>query len=235
MIRRGWDTSWALLLGMALAGLCSASAAAPPQRAFEPRNFTGLTAKVISSEDDATIDFDFDTYGGGGLHFAHCREVPARLMDLVKDPQGIYAEELRLNCLAVHRYANSQPAHRSHMPARWSRDAVAKLPAQVLPELGPDDAATPTVTQPRLTLARRPGGRRITLDRDGDVRVDGTEVYALFYRLAQADFNGDGYQDWLLRMDWGAKEGSMKGSQLLVVTRLTPDGPLRLLERISRR
>ena len=234
MDRRRWDTSRALLLGMLLVGLSSAAAAAPPQRAFEPRNFTGLTAKVISSEDDATIDFDFDKLGGGPLHLAHCREVPTKLMDLVKDPQGIYAEKLRLNCLAVHRYANSQPARRSHMPAHWSRDAVAKLPAQVLPELGPDDAATPTVTQPRLTLARRPGARHITLNRYGDVRVDGPEVHALFYRLAQADFNGDGYQDWLLRMDWGAQEGSLKSTQLLLVTRLTPDGPLRLLERISR-
>ena len=234
MVRRRWDTSRARLLGMVLAGLCSAAAAAPPQRAFEARNFTGLTAKVISSEGDATIDFDFDKLGGGRLHLAHCHEVPTTLMDLVKDPQGIHAEILRLNCLAVHRYARSQPARRSHMPARWSRDAVAKLPAQVLPELGPDDAATPTVTQPRLTLARRPGGRHITLGRHGDVSVDGAEVRALFYRLAQADFNGDGYQDWLLRMDWGAQEASMKGSQLLLVTRLTPDGPLRLLERISR-
>lgn len=234
MIRRGWETGRARLLGMVLAGLCSAAAAAPPQRAFEPRNFTGLTAKVISSEDDATIDFDFEKLGGGGLHLAHCREVPSTLMDLVKVPEAIYAEMLRLNCLAVRRYANSQPARRSHMPARWSKDAVAKLPAQVLPELGPGDAARPTVTQPRLTLARRLGGRHITLDSDGDVSVDGPEVWALFYRLAQADFNGDGYQDWLLRMDWGAQEGSLTSSQLLVVTRLTPDGPLRLLERISR-
>ena len=155
-------------------------------------------------------------------------------MDLVKDPQGIYAEELRLNCLAVHRYANSQPARRSHMPARWSKDAVAKLPAQVLPELGPDDAATPTVSRPRITLARLPGARNIAPVPDGYVRVNGTEVHAVFCRLAQADFNGDGYQDWLLRMNWGAQEGSMKGSQLLLVTRLKPDGPLRLLERISR-
>lgn len=234
MVRRRWDTSRARLLGVVLAGLCSAAAAAPPQRAFEARNFTGLTAKVISSEGDATIDFDFEKLSGGRLHLAHCHEVPTGLMDLVKDPQGIHAEILRLNCLAVHRYARSQPARLSHMPARWSRDAVAKLPAQVLPELGPDDAATPTVTQPRLTLARRPGGRHITLGRHGDVSVDGAEVRALFYRLAQADFNGDGYQDWLLRMDWGAQEASMKGSQLLLVTRLTPEGPLRLLERISR-
>jgi hypothetical protein len=234
MVRCRWEASRALVLGVLLAGVCSAAATAAPQRGFEARNFTGLTAKVISSEDDATIDFDFEKLGGGRLHLVHCREVPTALMDQVQVPEAIYAEMLRLNCQAVHRYVKSQPARRSHMPARWSRSAVAKLPAQVLPELGPDNAATPTVTQPRLTLARRPGGRHITLDSDGDVSVDGPEVHALFYQLAQADFNGDGYQDWLLRMDWGAKEGSMKGSQLLLVTRLVPDGPLRLLERISR-
>lgn len=196
-------------LGLMLALAWDAVGAEALPRAFEPRHFTGLTAEHISTEGDATLELDFDRIGGGRLHLAHCRDVPPDLAEQVVPPQATLAEILRLNCLAVRRYAGSQSASRSHMPARWSRDAVAKLPAQVLPELGPDDAATPTVSQPRLTLARRPGARHITLGRHGDVSVDGPEVHALFYRLAQADFNGDGYQDWLLRMDWGAQEGSM--------------------------
>ena len=230
MMRSGWRAA----LWLVLASACGAMAAAPPQRAFEPRHFTGLTAKVISSEDDATLDYDLSKIGGGPLRFGHCREVtPERLAQVVPSEYAL-AELLQLNCLAVHRYANSQAARRSHMPARWSREAVAKLPFQVLPELGPDDAATPTVSRPRLTLARRPGARHITLTRDGEVRVDGPEVWALFQRLARADFDGDGFEDWLLLMHWGAQEGSLKSTQLLVVTRRSAGGPLRLLERIQR-
>ena len=221
-------------LTLLLAAWGCASGAKPPPRAFEPRYFTGLTAKHVATEDDARLDIDFDKVGGGLLRFGHCREVKPELLAQVVPSQDTLAEILRLNCLAVHRYANSQPASRNHMPARWSRDGVAKLPAEVLPELGPDDATTPTLSHPRITLARRPGARHISPVSDGYFRVNGTEVRALFCRLAQADFNGDGYQDWLLRMNWGAQHGSMKGSQLLLVTRLSAGGPLRVLERIGR-
>jgi hypothetical protein len=234
MALRRWRAGPALFLGIVLAGVCSAVGAAPPVRAFEPRHFVGLTAKSVSTEDDAALDIDFDKLGGGQLHLSHCREMPPALMAQVMVPQVIFAEILRLNCLAVQRYARSHPATHSHMPTGWSAAAVAKLPAQVLPELGPDDAATPPLSHPQITLARRPGARHITLERDGSVRVKGTEVRALFHRLARADFNGDGYEDWLLRMDWGAQHGSMKGCQLVLVTRLVAGGPLRVLERIAR-
>jgi hypothetical protein len=233
MIVRQWRLNPTLWLGMVLLGACGAVAAAPPQRTFEPRHFIGLTAKLISTEDDATLDVDFDRIGGGQLHLAHCREVQPALMQQVVPPQEVLADILRLNCLAIQRYAGSRPAKRSHLPARWSAAALAKLPAELLPELGPGDAVSPTVSRPS-TLARRPGARHITLARDGCVRVDGTEVQALFHRLARADFDGDGYEDWLLRMDWGAQQADAKGSQLIVVTRLMAGGPLHVVERIER-
>jgi hypothetical protein len=234
MIGRQRRLNRTLWLGMLLLGACGAVAAAPPQRVFEARHFIGLTAKVISTEDDATLDVDFDKIGGGQLHLAHCREVQPALMQQVVPPQEVLAEILRLNCLAVQRYAGSRPAKHSHLPARWSAAAVAKLPAELLPELGPGDAMSSTVSRPRITLARRPGARHITLARDGYVRVNGTEVQALVHRLARADFNRDGYEDWLLRMDWGAQRGDAKGSQLIVATRLKAGGPLRVVERIAR-
>jgi hypothetical protein len=235
---RRWRTGPALLLGlvlgMVLASACGAVGAAQPRREFELRHFLGLTAKVITSDDDATLDIDFDKTGGGLQRFAHCREVTPEQLGKVVPPQEKLAEMLRLNCLAVQRYARSQPARRSHMPARWSAVAVAKLPAELLPELGPGDVAPPTVTHPLITLARRPGARHIRLERDGGVRVNGTEVHALFQRLARADFDGDGCEDWLLRMDWGAQHADARGSQLILVTRLVAGGPLRVLERIAR-
>jgi len=224
---------WAAGLALLLAGACWAA----PQRAFEQRHFTGLTAPVITRDDDATLDIDFDRVGGGLLHVARCRDAlpnvrapgqPDPLAQVVPS-QAALAEILRLNCLAVHRYARSQPAQRSRLPARWSASVVAKMPAELLPRLGP---ASEAGAGSGRTLARQPGARRITQDADGAVRVTGAEVVALFHRLARADFDGDGSEDWLLRIDWAARQGDARGSQLVLVGRPAAGGPLRVVERL---
>jgi hypothetical protein len=220
---------WAAGLALLMAGAWCA--AAVPQRDFEPRHFTGLTAKVITRDDDATLDIDFDRVGGGVLRFAHCREVLPNLLAQVLPSQATLAEILRLNCLAVHRYALSQPATHSHLPPRWSAAAVAKMPAELLPQMVPADQAV-VASGRGGTLARHPGARRITQAADGAVRVNGSEVVALFHRLARADFDGDGKEDWLLRIDWAARRGDARGSELVLVARPVADGPLRVVERV---
>ena len=221
---------WAAGLALLLAGACWAGAA--PQREFEARHFTGLTAKLITREDDATLDIDFDRTGGGLLRFSHCREVQPGLLAQVVPSQAALAEILRLNCLAVQRYAGSQPAKHRHLPARWSASAVAKMPADLLPVLGPADqgkAASGAVS----TLGRQAGARHITQAADGAVRVNSAEVTALFHRLARADFDGDGNEDWLLRIDWGARQGDARGSALVLVARPAARGPTQVLERLA--
>jgi hypothetical protein len=228
---------WAASLALWLFGACWA--ANPPQREFEPRHFTGLTAKAISGDDDATLDIDFDRIGGGLLRFAHCREVLPNqraqgqpdLLAQVLPSQAALVDILRLNCLAVHRFSLSRPARRSHLPVRWSAAAVAMMPADLLPALGPADQ--PGAAPGRGgTLARRAGSRRITQAADGAVRVTGAEVVALFHRLARADFDGDGSEDWLLRIDWAARQGDARGSALVLVGRPVKGGPLQVVERV---
>ena len=230
MAMRRWRAGPALLL----ATWCCAAGAAPPQRAFEPRYFTGLAAGMVASEDDATLDIDFDKVGGGLLRFGHCREVKPDVLAQVVPSQAVLADILRLNCVAVRRYAASRPAARNHLPARWSAAAVGKMPAELLHELGPGDQAYRTATRSDATLARRPGQWHITLARDGAVQVTGAEVVALFHRLARADFDGDGNEDWLLRIDWAARQGDARGSELVLVTCPVAGEPMRVIERVRR-
>lgn len=220
---------WGASLALLLAAACAAAAAAAPRREFETRNFTGLTAKTITTDDDATLDIDFDRSTGGLLRFAHCRELKPDLLAQVQPSQAVLAETLRLNCLAVHRYASSAEARHSNLPARWSASAVGEMPAELLPQLGPAGAAA----SPEGSLAQRLGKGHIALAKDGAVRVTGTEVVALFQRLARADFDGDGNEDWLLRIDWAARQGDARGSALVLIARPAAKGPLRVLERLA--
>jgi hypothetical protein len=221
---------WGAGLALVLAAACVA--AATPTREFEPRHFTGLTAKVIKSDEDATLDIDFDRVGGGLLRFAHCRELKADLLAQVLPSQAALADILRLNCLAVHRYAGSAVARHSHLPARWSASAVGQMPAQLLPKLGPAGPAE-TAAGPDGSLAQRLGPRQIAQMADGAVRVTGAEVVAQIHRQARADFDGDGNEDWLLRIDWAARQGDARGSELVLVARPVAGAPLRVAERLT--
>jgi hypothetical protein len=237
----GWIRSGLPLL---LAGACAAAVAATPapQRHFEVRHFTGLTAKAITREDDATLDIDFDRLGGGLLRFAHCRELRPALLAQVVPAQAVLAETLRLNCLAVRRFDAARPAVRSQLPRRWSAATVAAMPAALLPVLAPVEGQTSAASAPSAsaaaerpaTLARRPGSRHIGLAADGAVRVSGSDVVALLHRLACADFDGDGSEDWLVRIDWAARHGDARGSELVLISRMAAGGRWRVIERVTR-
>lgn len=240
-VRRSLTMAWGLAITCASA--TAATAAAAPPREFDTRLFTGLTAQRLAREDDATLDIDFDRVGGGLVRFAHCRDVQPGPLAQVQPSQATLAEVLRLNCLAVKRYAASQPANRSQLPARWSAAAVALLPADLMPSLvpagaeastGAASAANATKVQAGATLARQPGARHIKLAHDGTVQVTGADVVAQFHRLARADFDGDGSEDWLLRIDWAATQGDARGSALVLVARPAANQPARVLERLAR-
>ena len=64
--------------------------------------------------------------------------------------------------------------------------------------------------------------------------MTGADMVALFHRLARADFDGDGSEDWLLRIDWTARHGDACGSELVLVGRPVKGGPLKVLERVVR-
>lgn len=209
---RGWAGWW---LALALANGSVAAPASAPVREFEPRHVAGLTAAAIEREEDATLDIDFDRIGGGLVRFGHCREVQPERLGQVQPSQAVLARTLQLNCLAVQRYVQSRPATRSLMPGRWSAAAVASLPGETLPQLGPMPAAAGGTT----SLARQVGRPHISMGADGVVQVRGTELTALYHRLARADFDGDGAEDWLLRIDWAARQGDARGSELMLVSR----------------
>ncbi|MBI5259005.1 MAG: hypothetical protein HY855_21045 [Burkholderiales bacterium] len=194
---------------------------------FQVRHVAGLTATVVEHDDDATLDIDFDRIGGGLARFTHCREVRAERLAQVQPSQATLARMLQLNCQALHRYVSSRPAHRSLLPGRWSVAAVGSLPGPTLPRLVPAAAASAGTE----TLSHAVGRRRISVGADGVARVRSAELLALYHLLARADFDADGLEDWLLRIDWAALHGDARGSELVLVSRVRRGAPVQVLWR----
>ncbi|MBT0964041.1 hypothetical protein [Denitromonas iodatirespirans] len=204
---------------------CAAVRAAPPLRAFNGAAFAGL---VEASGERGRLDYVLDGANGAELRFASCAEVAATEAAAVREDQFTLFRLLRTNCQALARYADSRPARDSHLPDALTPVLVGTLPSEVLPAVGgqpaPPKAGERLKSAPHVAdIEALPGGRVRVLTRDDEI------VYTL---MAQGDFDGDGVQDMLLRLDWRARDAFGQGVELLQITRRTPGGPAELTWRL---
>lgn len=51
--------------------------------------------------------------------------------------------------------------------------------------------------------------------------------------MARGDFNHDGFEDWLISATYGVEGGTYTSFRIFVITKLTADGKIQLLEEIS--
>ncbi|KAA3651329.1 MAG: hypothetical protein DWQ11_14370 [Proteobacteria bacterium] len=200
---------------------CSAARAAPPPYGFNGLAFAGL---VEPHGEDGRLDYVLDGANGAELRFASCAQVVATEAAAVREDQYPVFRLLRTNCQALARYASGRPAGGSHLPEALTPALVGALPTAALPAVG-GQPMVPTAGE-RLkassgvaAIEALSGGRVRVLTRDDDI------VYTL---MAQGDFDGDGVQDMLLRLDWRARDAFGRGVELLQITRRTADGPAEL-------
>lgn len=206
-----------LLLG------CATVRAAPPPYAFNGAAFVGL---VEAAGEHGRLDYVLDGVNGAELRFASCAEVAATEV-AVREDQSTLFRLLRTNCQALARYASGRPARDSHLPDALTPVLVGALPSEALPAVGgqpaPPKAGERLKSAPHVAdIEVLPGGRVRVLTRDDEI------VYTL---MAQGDFDGDGVQDMLLRLDWRARDAFGQGVELLQITRRTPGGPAELTWR----
>lgn len=199
----------ALLIG------CATVRAESPH-AFNVTAFAGL-AKLMPDGSER-LDYVLDGANGGELRFSRCAQVAATDAAAVREDQYPLFQLLRANCQALARYGAGQPARRSHLPETLTPALVRELPASALPVVG-GQATSPTGARvedaPGMSIEALPGGRVRVLTRTDD------SVYTL---MAQGDFDGDGVQDMLLRLDWRTRDAFGRGVDLLQITRRSAGG-----------
>ena len=212
-----------ILMSSVLHG-CTAVPAAPPPLAFNETAFAGL---LESAGEGRRLDHVLNGANGGELRFSHCAQVASTDAAAVREDQYPLFQLLRANCQALARYGAGQPARRSHLPETLTPALVRELPASALPVVG-GQATSPTGARvedaPGMSIEALPGGRVRVLTRTDD------SVYTL---MAQGDFDGDGVQDMLLRLDWRTRDAFGRGVDLLQITRRSAGGATELNWRLS--
>jgi hypothetical protein len=216
---------WALLLVFV-----PALAAADGLRAARSDDVWLSPALAGASLDSAFgSPFQVRLEGGGSASVADCAELVALDERITEEGSGSNAgakafQASRVHCQAINAVKAMQPALRSRLPVQGQKGRLAAALAQAAPAALylaiSEDSQREVARAGTATLRQfRPAATFHQTAADAArVEVDGTVQDVQL--LARGDFNADGFEDWLLRVDSRLTEGSYGTSGLWLVTRV---------------
>lgn len=217
-----------LLFLISIIASASCAAHTTPIRAFNTKAFVGLVTQQITSYEDAKLDYELDTKEGQPIRFTSCPQVEASTEEKIASAQYQLFKLLAINCIALKKYAASQTAKQSFFPPHLSKKIIAQFPATATPRISDEDiqrreGKTLTQYSKALRIKMQPDQSATLIDKDNEIN------YVL---LARADFDGDGFEDWLLRTDWHARHAMGKGTDLVLLSRKSKGGNILLVWRL---
>lgn len=201
-----------------------AHSGAPLERQFNRAAFPGLAASAGDGLANARLDYELDSKLGSPLRFDHCAQVTATRADDVAESQHALFRLLAINCLAASQYSATAAAVRSYFPRQLTRRLIAAFPAGAIVALNVDQASRPAPG----TLAPRVGAAVVRVGADGAAAVATAHDETLYTVMARADFDADGIEDLLVRIEWRALDAMGSGVDLVLLTRTRAGGPIRL-------
>lgn len=200
-------------------------------RWFNVSAFTGLASMPKQVSDTAALDYDdFEDRNGGAIRFKTCQQVESTDSDLIKESQHQLFRLLAANCAAVSKFTHSTPARRSHFPRKVKQETVRNFPATAIPIFSTSEDLQQREGKPLHSFLKIDTS---TLNADRSVSIE-TEADLLTYRvMGRADFDDDGIEDLLVRIDWSAKGGRGRIFDLFVIAKKTAVGPMAVVWRLG--
>jgi len=199
-----------------------------PIRKFHTREFVGLVSAEPTSYGDAVLDYELDTSQGGMVRFTRCAEVESTDEQDIESSQYPLFRLLFTNCQALRRYAESHPARRSFFPARMSEELLAAFPATAVPRISDEEMKR----REEKTLSEYEAVLRIAVQTDGSVQVTNKADEMTYHTMARADFDGDGTEDILMRVDWHSREAFGQGTDLFLLSKPSDSAPISVAWRL---
>lgn len=193
-----------------------------PKRVFNKQAFPGFVPTSSVNYEEAVLDYDLDTSSGGTMHFNSCTQVDATQEDQIASVAYPWLRLLSINCLALKRYSVSRVASRTFFPARFTKELIAAFPATVAGVVGSDDLRQ----RQGKTLRTYETRLHISLASNGEAHVRTAHSDSIYVILARADFDGDGNEDLLVRIDWGTRGALGKGSDLVLISKKSATAPI---------
>lgn len=217
-----------LVFALLLAGGCVHQPAPACDRTFNTAAFPGLTSASRPLDyATAKLDYELESATGQPIRFSTCSQVQSTNEADIASPSYPLFRLLSLNCQALKLYTASTVARQSHLPPTQTVPLVKLFPADAVPRLNDEDLAR----RRGHTLSSCEHNLVASTKEDGSVCVR-TETDEITYTLmARGDFNGDGIQDFLVRVEQTTQGTPDIAADLLLLTRTSPQGPVVIIWR----
>lgn len=216
--------------------VCAAQAAPAGELWLSP-------ALAVQAIDDALPSrFEVRLKDGGTAALATCADVVRLDATIVEESSGSNVgakafQSARVRCQALDAVKTLRRARSSFLPAApETRGLAATLkgaaPVQFYLSISEDSEREVQQAQARgLTLKQFRPETRFRQTAPDTARIDVDDTLQDVQLMARGDFDADGVEDWLLRVDSQVLQGSYGSSGLWLVTRLQAHRPLRVLRR----
>lgn len=234
-MHRWWRRAAPALLFAAALGAHAAGAAQPLAVQLSPA--LGITTLADASAQLAR-PFDDPLAGWKGqgatrerVELRHCADWLQQRDQIVGADTEAEWRRLRhlvVDCDALALLSSARAATQSALPAKLSGlTDTRRWPVTLWVVMSPEDEVR--AARPGVTLRTFSGAARWMPSRDGSLTLARGAWRVRLVELGRADVDGDGWDDWLLRWEARAVEGSWSDARLVVLTRRAGSGQLREL------
>jgi hypothetical protein len=210
--------------------LCTVLAMAEPPSlvpTFHGAYFVGLTNPDVRRASEAKLDYAVRDTKGREIQFTSIADVDQTKDEVISSPDFSLWTRLQANCAALKKFEQGHPAPKSNFPSNLTKSLVADFPAAAVPPVSNDDLEM----RGDQTMKHFEKALVVELCGGNEAKASTATDQWRYYVLARADFDGDGFEDLLIRVDWGSLEGSGSGSEAFVLAKPTADGPVKVIWR----
>ncbi len=202
------------LLAASLLIAHGAAYAMDAERSFNTSEFAGLAAQEVGAYEDAALDVSLKRSNGKRIKFTRCKQVESAKERSIAKAQQQQFRLLVLNCAGLKQYAASKPAKRSFFPPQLTREVVAAFPATAVVPYDDEEMAR----RKGKTLYSYEKHFKVSVELDDSAKVQTADDKMNYVVMARGDFDSDGLEDILVRVDSKTRTAAGKDTDLVLLS-----------------
>jgi hypothetical protein len=176
--------------------------------------FIGFVS-MDSENDRVKLDYELDGANGHPVLFNDCDDVMQTPETAIATHQYHLWRLMQINCKSITMLTSADSSNRSYWPPKFDKTFIAELPATAIPDLGgssPDE-------RKGILKDIEPSLEINSINSHSAKAIVSGDLDITYVLMARGDFNHDGIEDILLRLDWNIINAFGKGFSLLLLSK----------------